>query len=325
MSNNFEEVVDDFIERTYNIWKSGTLTQLIPKTKEKADSMSYFDFKKYINRIINYSISLILEKTSLLDDEYYVSGIENGKSFIVTNQRLFISSQNDFKKGFDIICLKDINTIDFKNKWEGTGSITLLSGQVLKYTKLDYYNLEEFLLKLKSIYNSNFNLDSNNTFTNSIDIISNEVNKISNKQEINSDYLTNINVNSEYETTAKNKKTNWLILSIIICCILSIFFGIKTYNAYTEEIAHFVRYEEGKGQVTTIYTLKDSDKFKQFLLNLDKDKYSSYVDSQLDFYNKIYFEYLLNLICSLVSIAFFFVSLFLLLKNFKNNDFKTNV
>jgi len=162
LTKSKEEVIDQFILRTYRIWKSGKLEHLVTKSKETSDSMSYSEFIKFINNSIEYSISSILQKTNLLDDEFFISGDNiNGKVFILTDRRIFISSQNDLRKGFDIIYLKDIKTIKFKTGWSASGLITLNDGRIFNYTKLDCGINEEFIYKLKSIDHSHFFLNTN--------------------------------------------------------------------------------------------------------------------------------------------------------------------
>lgn len=235
---SYEKDIDEFILRTYKIWKSGKLTILIPNSKESADSMSYSEFKELINSSIEYAISTINEKTSLQDGEFFISNDGNkGKVFILTNQRLFISPINDTRKEIDIINIKDINTIEFKTGWTVSGTIKLHNGQVFNYTKLDSYIKEEFINKLKSIDNSYFINDINDdiAFTQDNNIINDgkvtetETKKTSNSGNI-SFILTAIAAGCFFVYMNRDKLDSEA--SIIIYIIGGVFIAYNTRNIW---------------------------------------------------------------------------------------------
>ena len=74
----------------------------------------------------------------------------------MTDQRIFISPANDFKKGFDIITLGEIKTIKFQTGWTASGVITLHDGKVFNYSKLNAGLKVEFIYALQKIDKSDF-------------------------------------------------------------------------------------------------------------------------------------------------------------------------
>ncbi len=98
-TTSIDEIVNDFIFRTYKIWKSGDIVHIITNSNETVESNTYDEYKILILNALEYSISSILEKTCLYDNQFFIFwGGDRNNTFILTDKRLFISTKTIYKK-----------------------------------------------------------------------------------------------------------------------------------------------------------------------------------------------------------------------------------